>query len=121
MTENSPAPTPSSSLLPTAVADYFDYLDGTDKPAAIVTFAPNAVVTDDGHRYAGRDEILGWLGTAASEYTVTSTRLGVQRTVGGVVVTVHLEGDFPGGVVDLRNRFAVDVATGLILSLTIAP
>jgi hypothetical protein len=34
-------------------------------------------------------------------------------------VTNHLEGDFPGGVVDLRYRFVL--AGGLIAELEIAP
>ena len=112
-------PTPASyPPLPTAVAGYFALIDGADKRGIIDLFSPDAVVTDDGRSYRGRGEITRWLGTAASEYTVTSTRLSVESAGGVVTVTTRLEGNFPGGIVDLRNIFTLDAA-GLITSLQI--
>jgi hypothetical protein len=107
--------------LPTTVTDYFAHRDVAEKNATIELFTPAAVVIDDGHSYTGRAEILAWLSTAASEYSYTSTRLGTETTADGVIVTERLEGDFPGGVVDLRSDFRLDAETGLIESLTIAP
>jgi hypothetical protein len=106
--------------LPTPVVEYFTRMDGADKRATIGVFAPDATVTDDGHTYAGRAAILGWLGAAASEYTVTTTRLTAERTAAGALVTVRLAGDFPGGVVDLRHDFTL-TGSGLISALVIAP
>ena len=116
MTTHSPTPLPT--VLPATVAAYFTLMDGGDKRDIIDLFSPTAVVTDDGRSYRGRAEIIGWLGAAASEYTFTSTRLSVAIEGGSLTVTTRLEGDFPGGIVDLRNIFTPDAA-GLIESVLI--
>lgn len=104
--------------LPTAITDYFTLLNAADKRATINVLTPDAVVTDDGKTYRGRDEILRWLSTAASEYTVTTTRLSAESSGDTVTVTTRLEGDFPGGLVDLRNIFTLH-DSGLIESMLI--
>jgi hypothetical protein len=110
--------TPAPTALPTTVAAYFTLMNGADKRGIIDLFTPTAVVTDDGRSYRGRAEISGWLGAAASEYTYTTTRLSVATESGSITVTTRLEGDFPGGIVDLRNIFTLDAA-GLIESVLI--
>jgi ketosteroid isomerase-like protein len=104
--------------LPTAITEYFALLNGADKRATIDVFTPDAVVTDDGKTYRGLVEILDWLGTAASEYTVTTTRLSAESSGDTVTVTTRLEGNFPGGIVDLRNIFTLD-GSGLISGVVI--
>jgi hypothetical protein len=75
---------------------------------------------DDGHEFAGTDEIRRWLATAASEFTFTRTLVSAEATEAGRWLVVnHLEGDFPGGVVDLCYEFAV--GGDLISELVIAP
>lgn len=106
--------------LPAAVREYFTRVDGGDKAEAIDVFAPDALVEDDGHTYRGRDEILGWLTGAASEYTYTSTWLSAEATSDTATVVIRLEGDFPGGVVDLRYMFTT-TADGQVGTLSIAP
>lgn len=108
----------TDTVLPLAINDYFIRMDGADKLAVIDLFTPLAVVTDDGRSYQGHAEITTWLGAAASEYTYTSTRLATQRVGDTVIVTTRLEGNFPGGTVDLRNVFTLD-ASGLISRLLI--
>jgi len=104
--------------LPAAITAYFARLNDADKRAAINVFSPDAVVTDDGHTYRGHEGILRWLGSAASEYSFTSTRLSTRITGASVTVTTRLEGNFPGGIIDLRNIFTLDAA-GLITILLI--
>ena len=54
------------------------------------------------------------------EYTFTRTLLGAEPLDDGRwLVRNHLEGDFPGGAVDLRYEFAL--TDGLISRLVIAP
>ena len=109
--------TPSTAL-PAAVTAYFTLMDTTEKRDIVDLFTADAVVTDDGRSYRGRGQIAAWLDTAASEYTVTSTRLSAEVVGGTITVTTRLEGNFPGGIVDLRNIFALD-ASGLFESLLI--
>jgi hypothetical protein len=83
-------------------------------------FTPTATVKDDGHEYHGWDEIRDWLARASTEFTYTRTLIGADAIDANTwLVTNHLEGDFPGGVVDLCYRFRL--ADGLISELEIAP
>ena len=111
---------PPMSQLPHVVAHYQDAHDRRDVEAALATFAPDATVMDDGHQYRGLDEVRHWLARASTEFTYTRTLLGADAIDANTwLVTNHLEGNFPGGVVDLRYRFVL--ADDLIAELEIAP
>ncbi|WP_183091669.1 nuclear transport factor 2 family protein [Streptomyces radicis] len=91
-----------------------------DTPTALALFAPDATVTDDGATHTGGADIARWLDRAASEYTYTTELTGARHEGDDRwMATHHLAGDFPGGQVDLRFRFALD--GGLISWLTIEP
>ena len=105
--------------LPESVKTFMTALDSREFDRALATFASDAVVTDDGRDRAGTDEIRAWLATAVTEYTYTAEFAGASTTTGGVDVGQHLEGDFPGGVVDLNYRFTLDEA--VIRRLVIEP
>lgn len=105
--------------LPETVKNFMTALDSQEFDRALTTFTPDAVVTDDGRDYAGTAEIKAWLATAVTEYTYTAEFTGASSTDTGVDVGQHLEGDFPGGVVDLNYRFTLD---GTVISrLVIEP
>ncbi|MFG1681585.1 hypothetical protein ACGFNP_15590 [Nonomuraea sp. NPDC049269] len=54
------------------------------------------------------EEIKEWLNRSAGEYTYTVRLTGAQQTDDThFIATQHLEGDFPGGVVDLHYRFSL--------------
>ena len=108
------------TVLPAVITDYQHAHDRHDAPVALAQFADDAVVTDDGHTYSGTDEIDAFIRTAASEYTFTRTLIGAAEIAPGEWdVTNHLEGDFPGGTVDLHYRFRLD--GDRIARLDIAP
>lgn len=107
--------------LPSKVKTFMTALDDREDDRALATFTADAVVTDDGRDYTGRDEIRAWLAASVSgsEYTYTSAFTGATTTVTTVDVGQHLEGNFPGGVADLHYRFTLDGA--LISRLVIEP
>ncbi|AKS34225.1 nuclear transport factor 2 family protein [Mycolicibacterium goodii] len=106
--------------LPAPVACYLTARPATDNSAALAAFTDDAVVTDEGHTYHGRDEIGAWMQRASAEYTYTTEFVGATRLdESRIEVVQHLEGNFPGGVIDLRFRFTLD-GTG-IRRLTIEP
>jgi ketosteroid isomerase-like protein len=110
----------SPDQLPATIRGYLAAQVAGDADAALRAFAPTAVVVDDGSTYRGADEIRAFLATAGSEFTFTTTLVGAERTDATHWVAVnHLEGDFPGGVVDLRYRFTLD--EDLVAELVIAP
>ncbi|MEU8591825.1 nuclear transport factor 2 family protein [Streptomyces sp. NPDC048664] len=118
MTKNPTSVDPAD--LPEAITRYLAGRATKDASAAATAFAPHATVTDDGRTYEGTEAIAGWLRRTDTEYTYATTLTGAERDAADQY-TVHqrLEGDFPGGRVDLRYRFAL--AHGLISGLSIAP
>ncbi len=107
------------SDLPDVIVTYQTAHDRRDASTALASFTENAVVEDDGKTYRGREEVEHWLNAAASEFTYTRTLLSAEETDDGWLVMNHIEGDFPGGQVDLRYAFKLD--GDRIEQLTIAP
>jgi len=109
-----------STSLPETVRRYQDAHDRHDTDAALSAFAPDAAVFDDGKEFHGIDEIRTWLTTTASEYTFTRTLVRADAVDDETWVVVnHLEGNFPGAVVDLRYKFTL--SGDRISELVIAP
>ncbi|HEX3611695.1 MAG TPA: nuclear transport factor 2 family protein [Sporichthyaceae bacterium] len=106
--------------LPAIITSYLTAHRNHDVNTAITAFAADATVTDEGNTRRGPDEILDWLTNAAGEYTYTIELTGTRQIDDERwVATHHLEGDFPGGVVDLNHDFTL--RDGKIQHLTIAP
>ncbi|GAA3871964.1 nuclear transport factor 2 family protein [Streptomyces sp. NPDC003631] len=106
--------------LPAVVLRYLEAHRVRDTATAIATFTDDATVIDDGATHRGRAAVEQWLDRAASEFTYTTELVGAQQAGDAhYVATQHLEGDFPGGTVDLHYRFTL--GSGLIERLVIEP
>jgi hypothetical protein len=69
---------------------------------------------------ASADRIRHWLARASTEFTYTRTLLDAQAVDSNSwLITNRLEGNFPGGIVDLRYQFVLK--GDLIAELVIAP
>jgi uncharacterized protein (TIGR02246 family) len=104
--------------LPAVITGYLTAHQARDLDRELAYYTEDAAVTDEGKTHRGKEEIRGWLTRAASEYTYTTTLVAAHRVDDEHYVAVHhLEGDFPGGVVDLRFRFTLagDRITGLVI------
>lgn len=96
----------SDPMLPDAVRRFQDAQDRRDTAAALAQFCADAKVRDDGSEYTGSDEIRGWLSGPAVAFDYTRTLIDATATGSdGWLVTNRLEGNFPGGQVDLRYQF----------------
>lgn len=104
--------TPTSiqlSELPATIRDYLAAHRDRDTDAALHAFTSTAVVVDNGTTYPGTKEVRRFLTSAGAEFTYTTTLVGAQRVDDSHWVATHrLEGDFPGGVVELDYRFVID-------------
>lgn len=108
------------SRLPQTIQAYLAAHAAGEVAAAADAFSPDAVVVDDGRTYRGAEEVLGFLGHAGSEFSYTTELIGAERIDDAHWVAINrLEGDFPGGVVELRYRFTL--AGERITELVIAP
>ncbi|WP_439028886.1 nuclear transport factor 2 family protein [Gordonia terrae] len=105
--------------LPNTIKTFMTELGAREDGRTLAMFTADAVVTDDGRDYTGRDEIGAWLAASVGEYTYTSEFTGAITTATTIDVGQHLEGNFPGGVADLHYRFALDGS--LISRLVIEP
>ncbi|MEV6850145.1 nuclear transport factor 2 family protein [Actinoplanes sp. NPDC051411] len=102
--------------MPAAVRAYLTAHAAKDDEAAVRAFAPDAAVTDEGRTFRGTREISAWRQRASTEWTYTTTVTGARRDGDDWIVGIHLEGDFPGGVADLEQRFTVrDGAIGRLV------
>ena len=121
MTNHTDIPTDiPTDQLPETIRAYLAAHTAGEADAALRAFTADAVVTDEGHTFRGTEEVSGFLRTAGSEYTYTTDLVGAQRVDDDHWVAVlHLEGDFPGGVADLRYRFTL--VDDLVSGLAIAP
>ncbi|MGJ6125901.1 nuclear transport factor 2 family protein [Mycolicibacterium sp. Y3] len=106
--------------LPAIVKTYLTAHAAGEDSTVLSVFAADAVVTDEGHDHVGHEQINAWLTGPAGEYTYTTEFAGATVVdAENVHVLQHLEGNFPGGVADLRYRFSL--AGALISRLVIEP
>jgi ketosteroid isomerase-like protein len=106
--------------LPEIITSYLKAHQARDLDVALRGYAPDATVTDEGRTYHGPAEIRAWLARSASEYTYTIEMTGASKAGDDRYdVTHHLEGNFPGGTVDLHFRFTL--RNGKIQRLVIEP
>jgi len=108
------------TALPEVISRYQDSHDRRDTDAALAAFATDAIVRDEGHEYRGTVEIRDWLSRASVAFTYTRTLINATNVDANTwLVTNRLEGNFPGGVVDLHYRYLLDDQR--IRELDIAP
>ena len=104
--------------IPEVITRYYEAAADGDLDTLIGCFASDAHVLDEGQDFVGPQEIRGWREGLASRFTYTTEITGVDQTgPQSYLVQTHLEGNFPGGVVDLEQRFTL--ADGLIVDLAI--
>jgi len=108
------------SQLPGLIRNYLLAHQARDLDTAVGYYVEDATVVDEGKTHSGRQQIRDWLAASASEYTYTIELTSARRIDDEHYVAIHhLEGNFPGGVVDLQFKFAL--RDGRIRQLTIEP
>ena len=113
-----------TTSLPTIISEYFTASNGESVDAIVACFTDDAVVYDEDKEWRGLASIREWRENVATAYEYTlEVRGAVPRgRLDGVErhdVYIHLEGNFPGGTVDLTCRFGL--RDGHIARLEIVP
>ena len=114
----------AAGSLPPVISEYLAASDRGGTEAIVRCFAEDAAVVDEGREWRGTAAIRRWRATVATayQYTVQVTgaeALGEADGAGRHDVYIRLEGNFPGGQVDLTDRFAL--RDGRIARLEIVP
>ena len=108
-----------SDPLPPTVRDFLAAHVVHDADTASSFLTEDAVVVDQGETFRGREEVHAFLRDAGSEFEYTTEQIGARRVDDDHwVVTVRLEGTFPGGVAELDYRFALrdDLVAELVIA-----
>ncbi|WP_098955967.1 nuclear transport factor 2 family protein [Pseudonocardia sp. N23] len=116
MTQHTELP---SDLLPTAVRDFLAAHIAGDADTASAFLVEDVVLVDQGETVRGREKAHAFLRDAGSEFEYTTEQTGARRVDDAHwVVTVRLEGTFPGGVAELDYRFALrdDLVAELVIA-----
>jgi uncharacterized protein (TIGR02246 family) len=101
--------TEMADIIPDVITRYFAAQSNRDFDSLVALFTDDGVVIDDGKTWTGAAEIRAWRDNAASVYQYTTDVLYVHAASNGEFhAQVHLEGNFPGGTVDLDYRFTLD-------------
>jgi ketosteroid isomerase-like protein len=96
----------TASQLPEVIIDYLDRRVSEDATSAADLFTDDAVVFDEGHTYTGPEQIREWIRASLTKYRYTVTFLSAEATDDDrFTVTNRLQGNFPGGTVDLTYGF----------------
>ncbi|MEU5272949.1 nuclear transport factor 2 family protein [Streptomyces hygroscopicus] len=119
MHDNQPR-TITPDALPEVITRYLTAHRAHDTATAVTAFTDDATVIDNGNTYQGTAAIERWVGRSATEFTYTIRLTGTQQTdTAHYIATHHLEGNFPGGTIDLRYQFTL--RDDLIEHLVIEP
>jgi ketosteroid isomerase-like protein len=96
------------TTIPDVITRYYAAAASRDLDTLIGCFTSDAHVLDEGHDYHGVAEIRSWREDLASHFTYTTQITEAEQTGDQeYLVSTHIEGDFPGGVVDLDQRFTL--------------
>jgi len=108
------------STVPEVIRRYLEAHDNHDTEVALSAFASDATVVDEDREFQGSDGVRRFLETAGAGFTYTRRFVAAQQLDASTwLVENRLEGDFPGGVVDLRYQFRL--SDDVISELVIAP
>lgn len=106
--------------IPPTIERYFECDSRCDVESILALFAEDATVIDEGRTWQGPTDLRAWQLGPASRYDYTVTLSGIEAMGGDTyLVSCRLDGNFPGGAVELRFRFIL--SEGLIERLEIAP
>jgi ketosteroid isomerase-like protein len=94
---------------PDIIARYFAAADRHDTDGVVALFSDDAVVTDEERTWRGASGVRAWREGPAAAYEYTTEVRSVEPAGDAdYIAHIRLEGNFPGGIADLRYRFTID-------------
>ncbi len=97
-----------SPELPKPVADYVEANARLDLDGMMKLFAADALMLDNGERFAGHAEIRNLLKAMVVDLKAIFTPETVRHDHGQVVIEGPAHGDFPGSPIRFTYRFDLD-------------
>lgn len=103
--------TSTTLQMPDTIRAFLDAQGSRDEKRALPLLTEDAVivdVADGGEVFSGPEALRRFIVEAGTQFTYTTQLTEVEQDGDVWVVGHHLEGDFPGGQVDLNYRFTLD-------------
>ena len=97
----------TSTVLASAIAAYFSAANARDAGAAAACFTAGAVVLDEGGTHQGLPAIRDWVEASGNKYSPQTSVTAVHASLGVIVVTALVSGNFPGSPVSLQYSFTL--------------
>lgn len=94
--------------LPSPVQAYFEADRCKDGEALLQAFAPDAVVSDEGAAFTGREAIAGWWRDVTARYQSVAEPLEATQENTLTRVRARVTGRFPGSPATLTFAFRLD-------------
>ncbi|MBP7339620.1 nuclear transport factor 2 family protein [Niveispirillum sp.] len=94
--------------LPSPIQAYFDADKHGNEAAMAQAFAPDAVVKDEGHAYAGTQAIIAWWHETKEKYRTVLEPLEMNEEDGAITVRAMATGQFPGSPAMLAFLFRLE-------------
>ena len=94
--------------LPFPIQAYFDSDQRRDGEALVQTFAPDAIVKDEGNSYAGHTAIREWWRATKDKYQTVLEPLAVDEEEGTTTVRARATGRFPGSPATISFTFRLE-------------
>ena len=94
--------------LPSPIQAWFDADARRDGEALVQAFAPDAIVTDEGHTHAGHQAIGAWWRETKDKYRTVLEPLAVDAGDGVTIVRARVTGIFPGSPATIGFKFRLE-------------
>jgi len=105
--------------IPDIIDAYIQASNSRDADRFGSLFSEDAIVHDEGQEYRGVVAIRKWLASTVKKYVFTLTPIDLSLEKRETVLSVKMEGDFPGSPLSARFRFVL--REGRIARLDILP
>jgi hypothetical protein len=93
--------------MPDVIDAYIQASNGRDPDWFGSLFLKDAIVHDEGLEYRGVVAIRKWLVSTVKKYAFTLTPIDLSLEKHETVLSVKMEGDFPGSPLSVRFRFVL--------------
>lgn len=101
--------------LPATIEGFVQAQNEQDSARFSHYFTANAIVSDEGHTYSGRDEIREWIQQATKKYHMQAKPIDYQQSGASAILSVEVTGTFPGSPAVMQ--YHLELEDSLISSL----
>ena len=93
--------------MPDVIDAYIQASNSRDTDRFESLFTVDAIVHDEGQEHRGVAAIKKWFASTLKKYAFTLTPIGFSQETDQAILTLRMEGNFPGSPLSARFRFVL--------------